>query len=82
MEKIEKTIEELSLSLMYLTRFEERVGSGTAVWAWKGYPFSAIDSLVEKDYIDTKPRSKSAYLTESGIAKAKELLSKYGINDA
>nr|MCR5653187.1 DUF6429 family protein [Ruminococcus sp.] len=52
--------------------------------AWKGYDFNILNSFEDEDYIGqgTSPsRSKTVYLTDSGIDYAKELLEKYGISD-
>lgn len=50
----------------------------------KGYDFDVLNGLDDADYIrqgNHPSRSKSVYITESGKELAKELLSKYGIDD-
>lgn len=48
----EKAIKELTMLLMYLTRFKEK-GRFTSEldMAWKGYDFDTINELEEGDYI-------------------------------
>jgi DNA-binding PadR family transcriptional regulator len=46
--------------------------------------FDVLKELDDEDYISQgahPSRSKSVYITESGIEKAKELLEKYGLGD-
>jgi len=69
--------EELSLILMYLTRFRERQEQ---IWrAWKGYDFTVLDHLRDNEYISFSYKAKSLYLEEKGIEKAKQFMKKYGI---
>lgn len=79
----EKAIKELTMMLMYLTRFNEGDRFGTSMdMAWKGYDFDTINELDEKDYIrQGNYRSKSVAITEEGEKLAKELLDKYNISD-
>jgi len=79
----EKAIKELTMLLMYLTKFNEgdRFGNGMDM-AWKGYDFRIINELDEEDYIrQGSHRSKSVTITEEGERLAKELLDKYNISD-
>ena len=76
-----QTIFELTLILMYLTSWKEenRFSDSDDLFAWKGYNFDVLKNLEECDYIrqgNHPSRTKSAYLTEEGILKAKELLKK------
>ena len=76
---IEEIIEELSLLLMYLTRFREK---DDELWqAWKGYDFKIMDTLQEKEYISFSYRAKRVYLHEKGMQKIKTLLKKYKIEE-
>ncbi len=84
--KANEAIRELTMMLIYLSRFTERNSfhNSEDYFAWKGFDFDILDELDEADYIrqGSRPsRSKSVYITDSGIAKAKELLEKYGIDD-
>ena len=86
MDKIDaKTaMEELSMMLIYLSRFTERgrLSDPDDKYAWKGYDFDILNQLDEKDYIrQGSHRSKSMYITKEGEAKAKEFMEKYGIED-
>lgn len=49
--------------------------------SWKGYPFDVLNELTDEDFIRGSIKSKSVYLTESGIKKAKVLAEKYQIPD-
>lgn len=76
-------MKELTMILMYLSRFNEgsRFGSGMDM-AWKGYDFDIINELDEEDYIrQGSHRSKSVVITEEGIRLAQNLLNKYNIKD-
>lgn len=84
--KAEEAMRELTLILLYLSRFAqgEKFEEATDFYAWKGYDFDILNELDDKDYIrqgNHPSRSKSVYITESGIEQARELLSKYGIDD-
>jgi len=88
MEKInaEKAMRELTMMLIYLSRFTERgrFANSEDFYAWKGYNFDILKELSNADYIrqgERPSRSKSVYITCSGIENAKELLNKYGIED-
>ena len=73
----ETVLEELSLILIYLTRFRERKEE---FWrAWKGYDFGVLDHLRDNEYISFTYKAKSLYLEEKGIEKARQLMQKYGI---
>ena len=79
----EKAIKELTMLLMYLTRFNEgnRFGSDLDI-AWKGYDFDIINELDEEDYIrQGNHRSKSVAITAEGMKLSQELLDKYNISD-
>jgi len=79
----ENAIKELTMVLMYLTRFNEsdRFGSKLDI-SWKGYDFDVIDKLDEEDYIrQGNHRSKSVAITEAGIKLSQSLLNKYNILD-
>ena len=76
-EQLNEVLEELSLLLIYLTRFREKKQER---WqAWKGYDFSVLDHLQREECISFSYRAKSLYLEDKGIARAKELMKKYTI---
>lgn len=85
MDKItpEKAMKELTMLLMYLSRFNEdnRLSSSMDI-SWKGYDFGIINELDEDDYIrQGSYRSKSVAITDEGIKLARNLLNKYNIKD-
>ena len=69
--------EELTLALMYLSRF--KMTKDDIYTSWKNYDFSTVDRLDEKGYIGQS--RKMATFTEEGLEKAREILEKYGIED-
>lgn len=79
----DKAVEELTLILMYLTKFKEEVIPGVeSDRTWKGYDFDVINALDDKEFIrQGSYRSKSVTFTEEGLKYAKELLEKYQMND-
>lgn len=81
-----QAMEELTMILMYLSRFTERekISETKDFYAWKGYDFDIINKLWDEDYIrqgSHPSRTKKVYLTESGKEYAKRLMEKYGVSD-
>jgi Mn-dependent DtxR family transcriptional regulator len=77
-ELLEKSVEELTLLLLYLTGWEEEVLKGSKIIrSWKGYSFEVLNALEEKGLISQSKKAKSVYLTGDGHKKAKELFQKY-----
>ena len=84
--KAEEAMRELTMMLMYLSRFTEgeKFTEAKDFYAWKGSDFDILNELDNDDYIRQgkhPSRSKSVYITDTGIEKARELLNKYGIDD-
>ena len=84
--KAEEAMRELTMMLMYLSRFTEgeKFTEAKDFYAWKGYDFDILNELDNDDYIRQgkhPSRSKSVYITDTGIEKARELLNKYVIDD-
>ena len=79
-ETFEKQVNELTLALLYLNRFNER---GDFSWrSWKGYDFDSLNILTDQGMLyDTSHRSKSVSLTDEGTQKAKELLKQLHMED-
>lgn len=79
----EKAVKELTLALMYLTRFGEKNRLYTSEnIAWKGYPFKVLDELEQDGFIHQgSHRSKSVQICDEGVLQAKKVLEKYGIED-
>ncbi len=75
---MEEKIKDLTLLLLYLTSWKEDDDLfGEMRRSWKGYPFEVLNELTDGDLIQGSKRSKSVYLTESGIKEAKALMNKY-----
>ena len=78
---MDQQVEEMTLLLMYLTSWEENVGTKKnpikVLRSWKGYPFDAINMLIDKHDLRGSFRAKSAMLTEQGIKRAEQLKEKY-----
>jgi hypothetical protein len=77
-ELLEKSIEEITLLLIYLTGWEEEILKGSKnIRSWKGYKFEVLNDLEDKGLISQSKRAKSVYLTGEGHKKAKKLFKKY-----
>lgn len=81
-----QAMEELTMILMYLSRFAEgeKFSEAKDFYAWKGYDFDIINKLWDEDYIcqgSHPSKTKKVYITESGKKYAKQLMEKYGISD-
>jgi hypothetical protein len=84
---MEKSIEELTLLLMYLTSWEEEnlyydednnMNKDKIKSSWKGYSFEAINELTDKGYLfAAKHKNKSVTLTKEGEKLAEKLIRKY-----
>lgn len=76
MENENELAEDLTLALMYLTKFKmDKIQELFS--AWKGYDFDIINSLDEKELIiQGKYKNKSVLITEEGMKKAEEILKK------
>jgi hypothetical protein len=78
---MEQYIEDLTLLGMYLTSWEENVGTKdnpiNVHRTWKGYPFEIINTLLGKDDVRGSFRAKSVMLTAQGIERAKQLEKQY-----
>ena len=77
----EKTAEELTLLLLYLTSWEEGIDKiGKYLKNWKNHQFDILDALTEKGYVNNNKKHKSLIITKIGEEKARELLKKYNID--
>lgn len=76
-----QAMQELTIMLMYLSRFNER--SDVSInKAWKGYEFDIMNELDDKGYIrQGSYRSKSLVITEEGMKLAQNLLEEYNVKD-
>jgi hypothetical protein len=70
-------VDEMVLALLSLTMFEDH----SALRAWKGHDWDAMDRLHAKGYIsDPKSKAKSVVVTEDGAKRAKKLFDKHFSN--
>jgi hypothetical protein len=67
-------LEDLTLLLIYLTSWREKIPGGYMLRVWKGYEFSVLNALTEKGLLHESKRAKSVYLTDEGVARAKKLM--------
>ena len=80
----DQALHDMTLAMLYLTRFKEsgRFVPETPLFrAWKSYDWDTLDKLCEEEFTIDRHGNKSLYLTEEGVAKAREILEKYGISD-
>lgn len=66
---------DLTLLLAYLSCWTEHAGEAQRFW--KTFDFDTLDQLEEEGLLTSSHKAKSAYLTEDGVRKAKELLIQY-----
>jgi hypothetical protein len=64
--------------LAYLSSWTER-GDGVPRF-WKGFDFDVLNELADEGLISNSRRAKSAYLTEDGLKRAREMLAAYGLD--
>jgi len=69
----DEQISKLTLLLLYLNSWEEKDFGHPVRRAWKGHDFDTLNELEEKRLITQNKTAKSLYLTDKGIAMAKEL---------
>jgi ribosomal protein S18 acetylase RimI-like enzyme len=78
----QQAIKELSLMLMYLTRFQDNNEFCRYMeTSWKNYDFDALNELEKDELLYQPKKSKCVYLSEEGKAHARKLLSEYKIAD-
>lgn len=65
---------DLTLAMLRPTSWEEQDLDGPVLRAWKGYDWNTIDRLVDDGLVATRPRIKSAYLTDKGRTRAEEVV--------
>jgi len=79
-DNLNEKIKDLTIMLLYLSSWEEKEFDQQYRRSWKGYDFDILNELSDDGLIYGGRRSKSVYLDESGIQRAKALLAEYGIN--
>ena len=77
----EEAIKDLTLALMYLTRFNNSEGAHYQELSWKGYDHETLKELDEEDMIRTPARAKYAYILPDGRKRAMEVIKELGIAD-
>jgi len=67
-------VDDLTLALMHLTRFEEQ----GAIRSWKGYSWDVLNRLHERGWIgDPISKAKSVILTEEGARRSHDLFERH-----
>lgn len=73
----ELMVKDLTMLLLYLTAWDEKVNDGAVQRSWKGYPWDILDALASDGLISHSKRAKSVYLTLDGIRRAEKLWKKF-----
>ena len=74
----DQIIEDLTLLLLHLTSWEERVHKDLTIHrAWKGFRFEALDVLEDAGYLNPSRGAKPVTLNEAGIERAQALAARY-----
>ena len=77
-----QAIEELSLMLIYLTRFQDNNEYCRYLEnSWKSYDFEVLNELENKELLFQQKKNKCVYLSEEGKKAARSLLAEYNIAD-
>jgi hypothetical protein len=67
-------IDEISLALLFLTTFKDRLGFR----AWKSHSWDVLDRLHESGYIgNPQSKAKSVVLTDEGVKQSKALFERH-----
>jgi len=75
---MEKTIKELTMLLLYLNSWEEKLIDGEKVnRSWKNFRFEDMDQLEADGLIYGGKKSKSVTISEKGMKTAVKLAEKY-----
>lgn len=78
----EQAIEELSLMLIYLTRFQEKNEYCRYLESsWKGYDIDTLEKMEQKELLFRSRKNECVYLSEEGKEKARRLLAEYNLPD-
>jgi hypothetical protein len=76
-DEMKDEISELTLLLLYLASWEEKVADMKITGSWKNHRFEILDKLTEQGFIYGSKTAKSINFTDEGIKRAKELAEKY-----
>jgi Domain of unknown function (DUF6429) len=78
MEYDKDKVDDMVLALLNLTVFEQ----GSALRAWKGHDWEALDRLHGKGYIsDPKSKAESVVMTEEGAKRSRDLFERYFVKE-
>jgi hypothetical protein len=78
MEYDKDKVDDMVLALLNLTSFDQ----GTALRAWKGHDWEALNRLHGKGYIsDPKSKAKSVVMTEEGAKRSRDLFERYFVKE-
>jgi len=74
MEINEQKVDEISLALLYLTTFKDKV----SFRAWKSHSWDVLDRLHANGYIDDpRTKAKSVLFTDEGMQRSKVLFERH-----
>jgi hypothetical protein len=80
-----QAIREMTLILMYLTRFQEEgrawPGYPKQDLAWKGYDFNVINDLEAEKLIGRPPSVQACGSDRQGLERSRALLERYNVLD-
>lgn len=79
--EIREKLKELTLMLLYLNSWEEKEFDMKYRRSWKGYDFAILNELIKEGSIDGSYKSKSVYIHDQGVEKAREIMKKYGLGE-
>lgn len=80
MDRTPKQVQDLTLALLYLTSLADQEDP-TGRRCWKGYDFSTLEDLKAQGLLQDTQGRIPLRLPPEGIARAKEILSTYGLED-
>lgn len=78
---VEEKIKELTVLLLYLTSWNEKIIGENVKRSWKGYDFDILNELEDIGIIYGGKKSKSVCFTEEGNEAAEKLVQKYMLNE-
>ena len=76
----EQLAHDLTLVLAYLSSWTEQRDAMPRFW--KSFDFDVLNQLADEGLISDSRRAKSAYLTEDGLERARQILVEYGLDRA
>jgi len=67
-------IKNLTLALMYLTSWDEKIFDSSVKQTWKGYDFDVLDELEDEELIYRTKGKQPFIILDKGVEKAKYIL--------